>query len=139
MLNVMDKSTHEEHPSQPLQTNNKQCKIAVTFLTGCHGTFNVTNSSNKFYFAKSINDKDGFFQITLPPGAYAIESLNKQIRRIIVAKEQYAESIYPFKIKPNFSKLGSVIEISTQGPIFTFQPDDSLKDLSAFNKTRIYE
>ena len=34
MLIVMDKSTHEEHFYQPLQKNNKQFKIAVTFLTG---------------------------------------------------------------------------------------------------------
>ena len=34
LLIVMDKSTHEEHLSQPLQTNNKQFKVAVTFLTG---------------------------------------------------------------------------------------------------------
>ena len=34
MLIVMDKSTHEEHLFQPLQTINKQFKIAVTFLTG---------------------------------------------------------------------------------------------------------
>ena len=34
MLIVMDKSTHEEHLSQPLQTSNKQFKIAVTFVTG---------------------------------------------------------------------------------------------------------
>ena len=32
MIVVMDKSTHEEHLFQPLQTNNKQFKIAVTFL-----------------------------------------------------------------------------------------------------------
>ena len=47
MLIVMDKSTHEEHLSQPLQTN-KQFKIAVTFLTGCNGIFNITNKNNKF-------------------------------------------------------------------------------------------
>ena len=33
MLIIMDKSTHEEQLSQPLQTNNKQFEIAVTFLT----------------------------------------------------------------------------------------------------------
>ena len=33
MLIVTDKSTPEKHLSQPLQTNNKQFKIAVTFLT----------------------------------------------------------------------------------------------------------
>ena len=34
MLIVMDKSTHEEHLSQPLQTTINQFKKAVTFLTG---------------------------------------------------------------------------------------------------------
>ena len=46
MLIVMDKSTHEDHLSQPLQTNNKQFKIAVTFLTAYNGIFNVTSSYN---------------------------------------------------------------------------------------------
>ena len=32
MLIIMDKSTHEEHLFQPLQTNNKQFKVAITFL-----------------------------------------------------------------------------------------------------------
>ena len=41
ILIVMDKSIHEEHLSQALQTNNKQFKIAVTFLTGYNGIFNV--------------------------------------------------------------------------------------------------
>ena len=31
MLIIMDKSTHEEHLFEPLQTNNKQFKIAVNF------------------------------------------------------------------------------------------------------------
>ena len=53
---VMDKSTHEEHLSQPLQTDNKQFKIAVTFPTGCTGIFNVTNSNDKFCFKKIITD-----------------------------------------------------------------------------------
>ena len=30
----MEKSTHEEHLSQTLQTKNQQNKLAVTFLTG---------------------------------------------------------------------------------------------------------
>ena len=58
---VMNKSTHEEHISQSLQTNKKQFKIAVTFLTGHNGIFNVTNANIKFYFTKSISDEDGFF------------------------------------------------------------------------------
>ena len=59
MLIIMDKSTHEEHLSQPLQTNNKQFKIAITFLTGYNGIFNVTKENNKFYFKKTISNEDG--------------------------------------------------------------------------------
>ena len=42
ILILMDKSTHEKHLSQPLQTNNKQFKVAVIFLLGYNGIFNVT-------------------------------------------------------------------------------------------------
>ena len=42
MLVVMDKTTHKEHLSQPLQTNNKQFKIAITLLTPYNGIFKVT-------------------------------------------------------------------------------------------------
>ena len=43
MLIVMNNSsTHEENLQIPLQTNNKQFKIAVTFLTGYNGIFNIT-------------------------------------------------------------------------------------------------
>ena len=66
MLIVVDQSTHEDHLSQPLQTNDKQYKIAVTFLTGYKGIFNVTNENNKFYFKKAIKDEN-FTQITIPP------------------------------------------------------------------------
>ena len=52
MLNVMDKSTYEEHLSQPLQTNIEQFKIAVTFLTGYNGIFNVTNENNNIFSRK---------------------------------------------------------------------------------------
>ena len=139
MLIVMDKSTHEEHLSQPLQTNNKQFKIAVTFLTGYNGIFNVTNENNKFYFIKSITDKDGNIIITIPSGAHEIESLNNEIKKIIIVEEHYTEANYPFSIKPNFSTLGSIIEISTQGPVITFVSDDSIRDLLGFNKTTIFE
>ena len=139
MLIVMDKSTHEEHLSQPLQTNNKQFKIALTFLTGYNGIFNVTNSNKKFYFTKSISDEDGFIQITISPGAYELKNLNNEIKRIIIDEEHYTEAHYPFTIKPNFSTLGSIIEISTQGPVITFVPDDSTRDLLGFNKTTISE
>ena len=53
MLKVMKESTHEEHLSQPLQTNNKHFKILITFLTGYNGFFNVTNSNKKFVFQEN--------------------------------------------------------------------------------------
>ena len=69
LLIVMDKSTHKEHLSQPLQTNNKQFKIAVTFPTDYNGIFNVTNSNKNFYFKKSITNEEDLMQITIPAGA----------------------------------------------------------------------
>ena len=134
----MDKSTHEEHLSQPSQTNNEQFKIAVTILTAYNGSFNVTNKNIKFCFLKSISD-DGHIKISIPPGAYEIESLDRGIKRIIIDEGHYTEVAYPFTIQPNFSTLGSIIEISTQGPVLTFVPDDSIEDLLGFNKTTMCE
>ena len=132
ILIVMKKSTHEEHLSQPLQTNNKQFIIAVTFFTGYNGIFNVTNENNKFYFKKTISDDGGFIKITIPSGAYEIESSNNEIKRIIIDEEHYTEANYPITIKRNFSTLGSIIEISPQGPIISFMFNDSIKDLLGF-------
>ena len=138
MLIVMDKSTHEEHLFQPLQTNNKQFKIAITFLSAYNGIYNVTNSNNKFYFFKSISDED-HIQISIRPGVYEIEALNDEIKRIIIDAGHYNESDYPFQIKPDFNTLGSIIEISPQGSVISFSPDDSIGNLLGFSKTTIYE
>ena len=73
LLIVKDKSTHKDHMSQPLQTNIKLFKIAVSFLTGYNGIFKVTNSKKEFYFKKTITYRDDFIQISIPPGAYEIE------------------------------------------------------------------
>ena len=129
MLKVLDKSTHEEHLSQPLKTNNKQFKIAVTFLTVYIGILNVTDKNKKFYSIKSITDEDCYIQITIPPGAYELENLKKEIKRIFIVEEHYTDSNYPFTIKPIFSTLGSIIEISIQGPVITFVTGDSIRDL----------
>ena len=139
MLIVMDKSTHEEHLFQPLQTNIKQFKIAVTFLSAYNGIFNVTNSNKKFYFTKSITDDDHYIMITIPPGAYEIESLNDEIKRIIIDDEHFTSENYPFKIRPNFSTLGSIIEISNEESAISFRPDDSIGSLLGFNKRTIFE
>ena len=139
MLIIMDKSTHEEHLSQPLQTNNKQFKIAVTFLTAYNGIFNVTNENNKFCFTKSITDDNHYILITIPPGSYELESLNDEIKRIIINDEHFTEDTYPFVIKPNFSTLGSIIEISNEESAISFKAGDSIGSLLGFNKRSIYE
>ena len=139
MLIIMDNSTHEEHLFQPLQTNNKQFKIAVTFLSAYNGIFNVTSDINKFYFTKSITDDDHYIMITIPPGAYEIESLNDEIKRIIIDDEHFTSENYPLKIRPNFSTLGSIIEISNEESAISFRPDDSIGSLLGFNKGTIYE
>ena len=138
LLIIMDKSTHEEHLFQPLQTNNKQFKVAVTFLSAYNGIFNVKNLNNKFYFSKSISDED-HIQISIRPGVYEIESLNDEIKRILIDEGYYTEVEYPFHIKPDFNTLGSIIEISPQGPVISFSPNDSIGDLLGFNKTTIYK
>ena len=132
MLIVMEKSTHEEHLFQPLQTNNKQFKIAVTFLTGYNGNFNITNLNKRFYFTTSVSDIEPSF-IIIPPGAYELESLDDEIKRICIIEGHFTELNYPFKIKPNFSTLGSIIEIDVGiGRELDFNPDDSIRDLLVY-------
>ena len=99
LMIVMDKSFLEEHLSQPLQTNFKQIKIAITFRTGYNGTFNVTNSNNNSSFPKSLTDKDGFIQINSPAGAYEMDSLNKEIKKIIIDGCRFTETDHPFAVK----------------------------------------
>ena len=139
ILIVMDKSIHEEHLSQPLQTNTKQFKIAITFLSAYNGIFNVTNSNNNFYFTKSITDDNHYIMITIPPGSYEIESLNDEIKRIIITDEHFSEDSYPFIIKPNFSTLGSFVEISNEESAISFKASDSIGSLLGFNKRTIYD
>ena len=138
ILIVMDQSTHEEHLSQPLQTNNKQFELAITFLSVYNGIFNVTKTNNKFYFKESVIDED-FIQIRIPPGAYEIESLNDEIKRIIIDEEHFTEPDYPFHIKPIFSTLGSIVEIKPRGSITGFVYEDSTGNLLGFDETILYE
>ena len=65
--------------------------------------------------------------------------MNNETERIIIDEEYYTESNYPSTIKPNLSTLGSIIETSTQRPVLTYVPDDSIRDLLGFNKTAIFE
>ena len=54
MLIVMGKSTHEEHLSQPLQTNDKQFEMAVTFLTAYNGILMSQNQIISFISRKQL-------------------------------------------------------------------------------------
>ena len=139
MLIVMDKSLHEERLSQSLQTSNKQSKGAITFLIGYNVIFNVTISNINIYYAKSITDKDGFIQINIPQGAYELDSLNYVLEKNIIDEEHLTETDYPLPIKPNFSTLSSIMEISRQEPLNSSLPDDSIRDLLGFNASTIYE
>ena len=119
-------------------TNNEQFKKAITFLTVYNSIFNVANSNSKFNFKKSIFDED-FIQISIPNGAYKIESLNNEIRRTLSDKEYYTEANYPFTIKPNFSTLGSNIEIQLQEAVIGFVFNDSIANLLGFKETLLYK
>ena len=138
-LIIMDNSTYEEHLSQPLQTNNKQFKIAIMFLSAYNGIFNVTNLNKNFYFTKSISDDNHFMQTTIPLGAYEIESLNDEMKRIISDENHFTEGNYPFKIKPNFTTLGSIVEKIDPEVAISFKPDASIGSLLGFNKRIIHE
>ena len=109
MLIVLNKITNEEHPSQPLQTVQKQIKIAVTFLTGYIGVFNVTDEKTKFYFTVSINKEDFNF-ISIPTGAYGTKNLKNEIKMIFLDESYFTGINYPFRIKSNFSTPGSIVE-----------------------------
>ena len=65
--------------------------------------------------------------------------MNDEIKRTIIDKKHYTEANYSFTIKPNFSTLGSIIEISPQGPIRSFMFDNSIRDLLKFNARTLYE
>ena len=65
MVMVMDKSSHEKHLYQPLQTNNKQFKTVVTFLTGYNRIFNVTNSKKSSVLRKHLPAKRIGFNLLL--------------------------------------------------------------------------
>ena len=75
----------------------------------------------------------------MPEVAYEMESLDNEIKRIIIDKENYTEANYPFTIKPKFSTLGFFVTISPQRPIIDFVLDDSIANLLIFNETILWE
>ena len=108
-------------------------------MTRYKGVFNVTNSNNKFYFTKSTSYKVCFIQIKILQGVYELASLNDEIRRNNIDEGHFTEAVDPFTIKPNFSTLSSIIEISKQELLNSFPNADSIRNLEGFDASTIYE
>ena len=88
---------------------------------------------------KLITDEDDFIRISISPGAYEIEALKNEMKKINVEKVYLTNEDSPFTMKPNFSTLGSIIENFSQGPITSFASDDSIRTLLGFQETILYE
>ena len=97
------------------------------FLMGYNGIFNVRSENNKLYFAISVTDNDGFLQITIPPCVQKVESLKIEVKRIIIDEAHFTEVYYPFKNKPSFSTLDSLIDFYRQKPKTSFISDVTIK------------
>ena len=69
------------------------------------------------------------------------ESLNNEIKRIVIAEMYFKEATYSFTIKSKFTTLGSIIETSSNnnGSQIAFTPDDSIRDLLGFKPKVIHE
>ena len=80
------------------------------------------------FFENSITYKYGFVQVTILPGAYEFESLNNETEWIVSEESHRTGTENPFTVKPNFSTLGSIVEIFRQEPIISFTPNDSVRD-----------
>ena len=65
--------------------------------------------------------------------------MNIENKRLIIGKEHITEADYPFTIEPKFSILGSFMEISKHKPLFSFLPDDCLRNLLGYNAVTLYE
>ena len=65
--------------------------------------------------------------------------MNIEYTRTIIDEGHFTEADYPFTIKPKFSKLGSIIEFSRQGPLMNYPPNVCIRYLLGFNATTLFE
>ena len=63
----------------------------------------------------------------------------KKIKGNIIDEGRFTETNYPFTMKQNFSTLGCIIEISSQGPLIKSLLDDSIQNLLGVNATTLIE
>ena len=87
--------------------------------------------------AKSITDKDGFIEITIPPGAYELEILKNEIEGIIIREGHFTEADYPLNQTKSLKSRRK--EISRQDALISFTPDDSIRDIMCLNPETIHE
>ena len=86
-----------------------------------------------FYFATSISGKDISVQISIPAGAYALETSNEEIQKNIFEAVPYTDEHYPIFFPTKFSTLGSFMGNSRQGPLVSFVQGDSILELLGFD------
>ena len=65
--------------------------------------------------------------------------MNNETKRILFEKVHNTEANYPFTIKPNFSSLGSIVQIKPQGPIIGFVFEDTMGSLLGFDETMLWK
>ena len=56
-----------------------------------------------------------------------------EIKRIIIEEGHITEAFYPFSIKPNFSTLGSIIEITNPNFFIDLTYDNTIRSLLGFS------
>ena len=128
MLFVMNKSTHGEHSNQPSQTQNKQFNIC-----------NILNCLQWYFLCYVVKKTISISQKQLVIKMISIILIHRRVltqsnvwkwetKRNTNAEQYFTEANYPFKNEPDFSAIGSVIEISGKQPLISFTPDDSIRD-----------
>ena len=65
--------------------------------------------------------------------------MDEEIKWIVFDEGHYTAVDYPFKVKPNYSTLGSIVEIIPQGPIIGFVFDDNIGNFQGFNETILWQ
>ena len=65
--------------------------------------------------------------------------MKKEFKKNNIHGGHFTETGYPITITPNFSTLGSIIELSRQESRITFLPNGSIGDLLGFIATTLYE
>ena len=112
VLIVMDETTHEEHLSNALQTNNEQFKTSITLLTCFNGRFIITNKYDKFYFTVSFKHDDfNVISVPLRLTKYSLSTAN--MNELFSKKDFLQNRKIHLQSNQNYSTLGFILKISS--------------------------